>query len=304
MAEPQLNPLLARVLGEGEKLTLERLRDYLAVNRRNAESLVTASRLTGDLAMLREAVTKFPSDARAQFELANRSPDAAERERAAQALIAADPENAMGSYMAAIEAFKAGRNDDAVTMLGNAATSVRLDDYWTVGLQSAEEAYVSAGYTATEAKVAAFSRETLPQTMELNGLSQQIEALRKAYAGAGDEASAQSMLTMGLNLGQQVQQSLGGKKLISDLVGQAIESRFLKTLDPATVVDASGVTAQHRMDQIAERKQLIKRTMQGVDPMAANIDPQVLSQFLDRQKILGELAALQWLRGRLGLDQK
>ena len=109
------------------------------------------------------------------------------------------------------------------------------------------------------------------------------------------------MIELGIDLGQRVQQSLGHRILINDLVGVAIEQRALKTLDPATVLADSGLTVEQRLQQLAARRDLVKRTVQGTDPTAANVTPEVLAQFLDRQKALGELAALQWLRGRLGL---
>ena len=303
--EPLPNPLLARVFKDGGTvLKGEQLADYLALNKRNAESLVTASRLTGDLALLREAVAKYPSDASAQFELAMRTMDEAEREHALEALRAADPDNSLGSYLAAAQAFKSGRADDAVRLLTDASAQGKLDDYLMANVIAAEEAYASAGFSPLESKAAAMFGASMPQVQEFQSLSREMDSLRKAYLEVGDTASAQAILEMGMDLGQRTQQALGGKILINDLVGQAIEQRFLKTLDPNTVIDGTGLTAQQRMDQLAARKDLIKRTIQGADPTAANIDPQVLTQFLDRQKALGEMAALQWLRGRLGIESK
>lgn len=285
----------------GTVLTVEKLRDYLAANQRNAESLVTASRLTNDLALLREAVTRFPGDARAQFDLALRSTDPEERARAAEALRTADPNNAMGAYLSAAEAFKTGQTDDAVRLLSEAMQRTSMEDYAMVNLVSAEEAYLSAGFTPLQAKAAAMYGLLMPQSSELNRLSQDMEALRQAYAGAGDVDSAQAMIEMGIDLGQRVQQSLGGRILINDLVGVSIEQRFLKTLDPSWVLADSGLTVEQRLEQLAARRDLVKRSVQGTDPLATNVTPEMLAQFLDRQKVLGELAALQWLRGRLGL---
>ena len=296
------HPLLGRVLAEGGTLLkVEQLRSYLAANQRNAESLVTAARLTNDLSLLREAVARFPGDARAQFELALRTSDPQERARAMEALRAADPNNAMGSYLSAADAFKSGRSDDAVRLLSEAMQRGSLDDYAMVNVVSAEEAYLSAGFTPLQAKAAAMFGMTMPQVAQMTHLSQEMEALRNAYAGTGDAESAQAMIEMGIDLGHRVQQSLGNRILISDLVGVAIEQRFLKTLDPAAVLADSGLTVDQRMEQLGARRDLIRHTIQGADPTAANVTPEMLTQFLDRQKALGELAALQWLRGRLGL---
>jgi hypothetical protein len=107
---------------------------------------------------------------------------------------------------------------------------------------------------------------------------------------------------MTIALGRKLQSSGDGSAL-SELVGQSIERQALKQLDPQTALDETGLTTAQRMDQLAARKDFIAKTVQGVDPTTSDISPQMLSQYLDRQKALGEIAALQWLRGRLGLQQ-
>lgn len=97
---------LARLFADREKafkLTATQLQGYLSANKRNAESLLAALRLTGDLQFLQEAARNLPQDASVQLELALRSGDSGERLRALEAMRQADPENALADYLSAVE---------------------------------------------------------------------------------------------------------------------------------------------------------------------------------------------------------
>ena len=295
---PASNAVLERLLKTGDtKLTATQLQSYLAQNKRDAESLITASRLTDDLALLREAAQRFPNDPRVQFDLAMRSDNDAERQRAAAALAAADPSNAMGSYLSASEAFKAGNADEAVRQLSEAAGRASLDDYMMQTVQSAEDAYLAAGYDPIAAKAVAMFGNSMSHATELTKLGRQMSDLAKSYTARGDADSAQAIRDMGLALGLRMQSSLSSF-LISDLVGMGIQKRFLDALDPRVIVDAQGTTAQQRRDQLAEHKTLITHLTRTVDPTSPQWSPQLLSQYLERVKLFGELAAMQWLQGK------
>ncbi|MDB6120660.1 MAG: hypothetical protein JWO08_4441, partial [Verrucomicrobiaceae bacterium] len=87
------NSLLLRMLnGEKLKLTLEQLQGYLRENHRDAESLLTAARLTGDEELVREAARRFPQDAHVHLELAMKASGIAEKQQAIAVLSANDPE--------------------------------------------------------------------------------------------------------------------------------------------------------------------------------------------------------------------
>jgi hypothetical protein len=294
------NPLLEPLLTDGKtQLSLDQVQAYLSQNKRDAESLITASRLTGDLSLLREAAQRFPNDPRVQLDLAMRSDIATERQAAITALATTDPDNALGSYLAASEAFTSSNADEALRRLTEAAGRTSLNDFTMLSVQSAEEAYLAAGYDPIAAKASAMFSLPVPQAAPLRELGRQIAELSQTYAQSGDAESARAITQMGIGLGQRIQDSLGNL-VISELVGQSIETKLLKTLDPSSLLEPSLTTVQQRLDQLAERKNLIKTTVQTVDPTSANLSPQLLSQYLDRQKLLGELAALEWLRAKLG----
>ena len=298
-AKKSVVQLLEKLLqGDRTKLTLAQLQRYLDDNHRDAESLVTASQITGDLALLREAATKFPKDPMVLFSLAMRSDLPEERQRAAEAMAAADPNNAMGSYLAAQEAFKSGHGDEAVHHLMEAAARPSLDDYAKAMMLSNEQAYLAAGFSPLEAKAVSSYGLSIPQGQSLHDLGKQMVDLAKSYEANGDTASAQSIRGMGIHLGERVGDSLGGL-LIMDLIGQSVENLFLKGMDPNATLGSDGLTVHDRLDQLAARKQAVKASTSLVDISTVDISPALLMQFLDRQRLVGEAPAIQWLRAKL-----
>jgi len=273
--------------GRSMKLSPAQLANYLAANKRNAESLLAALRLTDDIAFLREAAQNFPGDASVQLELSFRSGDAGERRRAIDGLRQSDPDNALGDYLSALEHLRSGDSEQAFTDLAEASGKRGFDDYATAAVQSAEEGYMAAGFTPVEAKAAAMVSLQRRQIEPLRDLSKQLGALQKAYAAAGDAASAVAVRQMGHALGQQMQGS--AQYFIDELVGMSIEKQFL---DPASA-SARRAQLKQRTDyirQLADSPEL-QRLLEGQSSTDA-------ISYFDRQKLYGEEAAIRWLEGR------
>lgn len=269
------------------RLTSAQLQAYLATNKRNAESLLAALRLTGDIEFLREAAKNFPNDAAVQLELAFRSSDPSERLRALDALKQSDPDNALTDHLSALEHLRAGDQAAAFDDLIAASAKARLDDYALTALQSAEEAYLAAGFTPVEAKAAAMMGLQRRQVEPLRELSKQLAALQKAYTAAGDSASAEAIRQMGHALGQQAQS--GAAYFIDELVGMNIERQFL---DPST--------AAVRQQELKQRTEYIRSLAHSPQwkQMMTSGNAAELTLFLDRQKLYGEEAAIRWLLER------
>lgn len=85
--------LKAMEAGERIRLTKAEIDAYLARHGRDATSLLIASRLADDLALLREAVKADPTDPLGHLELALRSDDPAEKKAAVEAFRARQPDN-------------------------------------------------------------------------------------------------------------------------------------------------------------------------------------------------------------------
>lgn len=267
------------------KLNVGQLQGYLTENQRNAESLLAAYRLSGDLALLREAAAKFPHDPAVQLEVAFRSGDPVERRNAIDALRRSDPENALGDYLSALDHFRAGNTEQAYADLVTGAAKGRMDDFSLQAQQAAEEAYMAAGFSPLEAKAAAMTSLQRQQIQPLQDLSRQVASLYKAYTASGDTASADSLRQMGRALGTQIQES--APYFIDELVGMSIEKQYLNpTTDAARLAEMKQRT--DRIREIAGSQAFL--SMKGPEAVA----------FFDRMKIYGEENAYQWLLTRHG----
>jgi hypothetical protein len=309
VAQPEVSPentghtnLIERLLrGDGIELTPEQISAFLTANHRNAESLLAAFRTSKDLTYLREAKERFPDDPRVQFAAIFRSDSTEERSQWLDSLRQTAPDNALPDYLSALDDLKAGRTAEGVQELTAAAGKTGYQDYVLDSIQSAEEAYRSAGYSAAEAKFIATREAPLPQLAQLKQLSLSIVDLANSYQQAGDNASAQTMLQMAIQMGQQLDPNgPSGQFLINNFVGIAIQLNALNALDPASAYGTSGQTIQDYMDQLTQERAAMKQVGQRTKDMWQNISPEDTISFFDREKLFGEQAALQWYVNKSG----
>lgn len=286
LAEGPLSQLF-KENGKLLKLSPAQLTAYLSKNKRSAESLLAAMRLSGDITFLRAAAQRYPNDPVVQTEMALRSGVATERRRAIDAMKALDPDNALGNHLSALDHFRNGRMEEAYNDLVAAAGKTRFDDHALQAQQSAEEAYLAAGFSPVQAKAAAMIGLQRRQIEPMRDLSKQLTNLHQAYTAASDADSAESVRQMGEALGRQMQSS--ASYLIDELVGINIENQFLPASD-------GGV----RQQELQQRVNAI-RTL-GSSPQWQTLmegrDTAEITLYLDRLKLYGEAATIQWLMQR------
>ncbi len=291
---------LAKILdGESSpKPTSEQIAPYLDRNRRSAESLLAAMRVTGDPAFLREAMEKYPNDPQVAYAAVfnEKSPEA--HRHWLDALKKSAPDNALGFYLSSLDFFQSGQTDLAVHELLAANGKTRWQDYAVESILSAEEAYRAAGYSEIEAKASASFGLPLPQLAQLKNLSQNIGELANRYRESGDVASAQATVNMGLNLAQRVSEGSGSSWIIQDLVGIASELKLLESADPASPYDGLGRTIQDRRNELSQVRDEIKRLGRQSESVMLNLSEPDLIRFLDRWVLIGELDALRWAANR------
>ena len=286
------------------RVTLAQLAPYLEAKQRNAESLLAAFHVTGDQTALREALEKYPGDPRVNFAAAAaafRSSSPEERRQRLEALKQSAPDNALANYLSAQDYFKAGQTDQAVQELVAAANQPNFQYYAGDFVQNLEEAYRSVGCSTAGACVVAAYSQPVEQGAQLRGLSKNLAELATLYRQAGDEASAQKALQMGLALGRQVGEPAAGKPTCLDLLGIEIERKFLAAMDPASPYANAGITVKDRLDELARQREIIKE-VGGDGGIWVN---QALSEqdqigFFERMKVSGELEALRWARNKQG----
>lgn len=296
--ELQATNLFDRFGKEPPKLTPEQVEAYLKANGRKAVILLAAYRTSGEPALLEEAMKNFPNDPRVAFEAVFKKDMSPEQRRQwLNVFEQAAPDNPLANYLSAREYFKAGQNDQAVQELQAASGKPQFQDYTLDRRQEDEEAYLASGYSTGAAKMIASGQVELPQLAQLKQLGLQMVELSKSYRQGGDETSAQTLLQMAVKLGQ----SYGaGDCAISHLVGVAIERNALNAADPGSPYGGNGQTVQDRLNELAQQKAALKSLFDQGNPLLQAMSEQDWISYIDRDKVYGEEAAMQWAVSKFG----
>ncbi|SPE60416.1 conserved exported hypothetical protein [Verrucomicrobia bacterium] len=292
--------LYARFKDESPKLTAAQVEAYLKANRTNAASLLAAYRTSGDPALLQQAMEKYGHDPRVTFEAVfakNLSPE--EQRQWLSAFEQSAPDNALANYLSAFNYFNSGQTDGGIQELA-AASGKQFDDYTLEREQDDEEAYLSAGYSAAEAKRISDSWLTLPQFAPVKQLGMSLVALANAYNQSGDQNSAQAVFQMAMNVGQNVASESSSAALLGQLVGTAIEKIALSAMNPNSPYGDNGQTVQDQLNQIAQQRVAVNELVQQATPLLPTLSDQEILNYENRRRAFGEGAALQWLVGKYG----
>ena len=299
----QASNLITQLFKDGiaPKLTHEQVKAYLKANGRNAANLLAAFDVSGDPALMQEAMEKYPNDPHVDFRAAldkNLSPE--QQRQWLNAFEQSAPNNALANYLSAVNYFSSGQNDQAVQELNAAAAKSQFQDYTLDSVQNMEEAYLAAGYSEADAGMLAETTIQLPQVAALKQLGQNIVSLANSYQQSGDSTSAQAALQMAANLGRNLDDGESGAPfLINTLVGMNIEYNALKAMDPNSPYGSAGQTVQDQLNQLAQQKTALKSVN---DQFNNSVTPMMSQQdwisFQQRQNIFGEAAAQQWFIGK------
>ena len=294
--------LYSRLKNKDLKLTPEQVESYLAANRRNAYSLLAAYCITGDPALLAEAMRQYPRDPEVALDAVfNKDASPEEQRQWLEAFKQSAPDNALANYLSALNYFKTGQTDQGVQDLIAASNKPQFQDYRTDRIQAAEE-ILSSAYPVAEAEALAMYNTTLlPQPGSLRELSRDVVDLANSYRQAGDEASAQAALQIAVNLGQNYAAgSVAGEPLITQLAGLSVEIYALGAMNPTSPFGANGQTVQDEINQLAQQKAALKDGVPQVDLLQQAMTDQDWISYCDRCKSSGEASANQWLIGKYG----
>jgi hypothetical protein len=282
------------------RLTSEQVQPYLNQNRRTAASLLAAFRATGDEALLREAMEKYPNDPIVDFAAVHKKDASAEEKRHwLESFKRSAADNALPNYLSALDYFNSGQVDQAVQELSAATGKTRFYDYTMDFAQDNDDVWHAAGYPVSEAKVIASISLELPQLLELKQLAHSAVALADSYRQAGDSASAQMALQMGAGLGERFAEA-PGLSLVSQLSGIAAESIALRAMDPATSYGAPGQTAKDRLDDLTLQRSGIAELTRQFGTIQSSMSAQDWISYIDRWRTFGERAAEQWAVAKHG----
>lgn len=287
--------LYARLKDLPARLTREQVEPYLKANARDAASLLAAFRTSGDLALLKEAMEKYPGDPQVAFEAAfNKDLSPAEQRQWLDAFEKSAPNNALANYLSALNYFNSAWIDQGVQELAS-ASGKSLDDYTVSRAENDTEAYLAAGYSVADAEQLGTSQLLLPQLAQLKQLALDCSDLANAYRRAGDLTSAETVLQMADKLGQQYANPSAGEPAISQLVGIAIQRIALGAMDPNAAYGDNGQTVQDRLNQLAQQKAAVEQMSQQVGELLPVLSDQDWIIYKNRWLMFGEENAERWV---------
>ena len=279
--------------GKVPKLNQLEVEAFLKNQGRSTINLLAASRLLNDLSFAREAAKLDPKDPAAQLELALRGETPEEKSAAISAFRAAAPDNSLGDYLAAHQAFAAGDAGAAGAALIQSLDNPLYTDYTQKVVAGSEQAFLDAGYEPSAAAGAAMFSLTIGQVQTVMNVSENLKQLQDEFIRSADFDAAEPTVIIGLTLGQRIQDQ--GPYLIDQLVGIAIERQFLQQLDPLTLAGPGGQSAGERLEALDAKHMEIKTLQPAFTEKFATADEATQSQYLEKMKSDGELAAMRWL---------
>jgi hypothetical protein len=276
------------------KLSVAQLNDYADACGRDAQSLIVAARLSGDVAFLQEAALLYPENPLVQLEVALCPSASTEDRRAAlEAFKAVSPDNALGDYLSAHLSFSEGKYGEAANGLLASLDHGTLADFSEQIMAGTEQAYLSAGQDPLTAQLAAMAGLTRPTLAPLREVSRHLDGLKDEFIKAEDFDAAHPTVVVGLDLGQKMQSQ--APYLIDQLVGMSIERSFLEQLDPLTTTNANGQTAGERLAELEAKKADIQTTTAAFAEVSMKMDAATSTEYFTRLRRDGELSAMKWV---------
>lgn len=280
------------------KLALPEIELFVASSRTNAESLLVAYAMSRDPRYLDLAAKLHPGNPMVALKMATSAGDATERLEWMKRFRSADPENSLPDYLMVREFLEQGDYESAWQALAEGAGKTGFHDYLRERIQSAEEAYLLSGRPPVEAKILAAFGVEFDYLSGLRGCAKEMAEAEQYFRDAGDLDSATRLAGYSVGLGQPFQHGSSATSLINVLVGMAIETDTLERWSASDQpgFDASIVAA--RLTELDVTKAQIKSDGRLFeDWMQGATEPEVLA-YMERLKLYGEPAALEWLRNR------
>lgn len=283
--------LLSEALEFGpHELNRQEVEAYLARHGRSAKSLLTASRLTHDTALLKEALTAWPNDPQVLLAAALQRDGAEQRRQRLEAFKQAAPNNALAHYLSAQNYFESGQTAQALQELAVGNGLPVLEDFSPESFRESEELFLSLGYSEAAAKAAAWNSREYSSLNQLAKLERSLRDLVKSSQQSGDDVSA--LLKLGLQLGQRLADDPAEFKTMDrEGFGLAMQKRLLQTMDPG---DTSGA------DRLADLERRRNEILLSQDPpgwdgyLLKHLSEQNVIGYFDRLRTAGELEARRW----------
>lgn len=283
------------------ELSLEKIAEFLQRHNRNASSLLAAYHAMHDTNMLNEAAEKFPNDPYVQWAmLTSESLSDADRRKWLDAFKTSSPDNSLADYLSAAEHFNSGNRDAALKEITEASGKALFKDFTMEAMIDEQELRRGAGQSAMLAiHGAGWAGDLLQELSPMKAVAKGIADAQKDFKQSGDSTSADNLVQMGLLLAGRLNGE-GGKFVLGQMVGDAIESRMLAALDPNTKYESlGGKTPDERKAELKAAKEAFKENATLMPKAYGVLNESEWVTYSDRMKTFGEREALRWLKQRL-----
>jgi tetratricopeptide (TPR) repeat protein len=262
--------------------------------RSHAEAMVITGMLTKDPELVRKGIATDPGNADLLF-IGATLPGFPKEERLtlSKRLIAADPDNALSGFVGASLLLEAGQSKEALDVLKRATTLKRTSDYRFSTELLTEDAYLAAGFSPESAKIRSVIEHGLPYLSDLSNLA---TSLKEMEATMSPEESA-DLRAMAARMGQQISNQSRSGLVINQLMGLSLEEKLLRGLPDEAPSAYEGMTVGEARESLAEERLQIKKALEGIEDIQDlySSDPELMSRYLDRVRLVGELEAARWL---------
>lgn len=296
--EPDLDSVTsAEPAPQPPRVNVAAAKAYAEKRQADALCLIALGRATGDTSWLQRALAEHPDDPRVQLERWNQAKTPEEKLAAARALQQAAPDNPLGSYLEAGQAFER-RDLGAVARLMVDAEAARAYDAYTVDiLLETDAAYRASGLDAMrswEAAMGAYANTDSQVLSNLHQLGNDMGELQHIFVEMGYWDEADFMFDRTLALGEQLE---GSAIALESLSGLALQAKLLGSFDAETLVNDDGTRAGERLAQIQSATNEYRAVAQDGRWMdkIKSLDNAGWEQFRAVYRRDGELAAMRWL---------
>jgi hypothetical protein len=277
--------------GGGASLTRAQVEKFLSEENRSAVSLLLASLLCeGCEGFREEAAERYPNDPMVAAWMMPVPGDAsAPRAEWVETLRKYDPENALGWHQAARAALQEGREDEALSLLAEAAGKKDFHFYADKFSEAATRAWLSAGYTHLEAEAIAL---TIGQMMQghlyaMEVVAKQIRNLPQEKADIAAKALLQ--VTARIN-------NPGATASVQEAVfAYTINKNLAWTIDLQAPNSNPGFTAAERQSALRKESSRAIQLESKFTKLLPQLSDTDLKQYLRRVKVEGEIKAMEWV---------
>jgi len=299
---PLLNPNEQTDAEAGEadqpRIPREKVEEFLELRNRSAASLLAGFHALKDTNLLYEAAAKFPNDPQVQWTMLAQPLNPEDRREWLNRFKESSPENSLAYYLSAAEHFKSGQSDTAIKDLLAAGNKSQFKDYAMAAMLDEQELSRFAGLTPFETmQVNGWASDLLGELPPMKLVASSILEARTQYLQAGDPASADALLQAGLGLSDRLTEGEGGRFVISQLVGMAVENIMLKQMDANTRYDSlGGKTPTERQAELTQQKADFRTLTTSLTSAYAAMSESDWQSYSDRMKTYGEVEAMKWLQ--------